>query len=142
MTRVIRRPFLFSPLRVLLCKIIRGPDSCQNLSLLIWRICKHFLNYFPTGSSRSSGGIESHYLRWVCSVACRRSAHRCCILLPQGKSPEDKVANYTIYVRTCWAKLVKYRFLLAGFYCTMNVEINKGSIYNRGAMSPFSHCHL
>ena len=45
MTRVIRRLCLFSTFRVLLCKIIRGPDSFQYLSWLIWRICKQFLNY-------------------------------------------------------------------------------------------------
>ena len=58
MTRVIRRPFLFSPLRVLLCKIIRGPDSCQYLSLLIWRICKQFLNYL---SNRFQQIIRWHW---------------------------------------------------------------------------------
>ena len=31
----------------------------------------------------------------------------------------------------------KYRFLLAGFYCTMNIKINNGSIYNRRAMNLF-----
>ena len=31
----------------------------------------------------------------------------------------------------------KYRFVLAGFYCTMNIKINNGSIYNRGAMNLF-----
>ena len=28
--------------------------------------------------------------------------------------------------------------VLAGFYFTMNVKINKESIYNRGAMNPFN----
>ena len=39
---------IFSPLRVLLCEIKRGPDdSCHFLSLLIWRICKQFFQQVP-----------------------------------------------------------------------------------------------
>ena len=43
---------------VLLCKLIRGPDSCQYLSLLIWRICKQFLNYL---SNRFQQIIRWHW---------------------------------------------------------------------------------
>ena len=66
---------------------------------------------------------------------------------PQDFSLKGKVLGTRLLIipfmlEPVWAKLGKYRFLLAGFYCTMNVKMNKGSIYNRRAMNPFSHCHL